>query len=61
MGPTGSAPFTGFVPDQAPEALQALAFVLVQVSLVQPSSATVLGSALIVTVGAASVTVTVTV
>jgi hypothetical protein len=61
MEPTARNPFTAWFPDQAPEALQVLAFELVQKSLAEPSAPTVLGSALIITVGAASVTVTVTV
>jgi hypothetical protein len=58
-GPTDWAPLTALLPDQAPEATQEVALVLSQVSLLQLSALTVLGSDLMVTEGAASVTVTV--
>jgi hypothetical protein len=53
-------PLTALVPDQAPEAVQAVAFVDDQVRLELLPLATVLGLAIRVTVGAAAVTDTVT-
>lgn len=53
-------PFTALVPDQAPEAVQAVAFVDDHVSLELLPLATVLGLAIRVTVGAGAVTETVT-
>jgi hypothetical protein len=52
-------PLTALVPDQAPEAVQEVAFVEVQVRVAMPSAPTVLGFVLMVTVGAAAPTVTV--
>ena len=45
-------PLTGWVPDHAPEAMHAVALVEDQVIVVLPPLATMLGSELIVTVGA---------
>ncbi len=45
-------PLTASVPDQAPEAVHAVAPVEVQVSVVLPPLGMMLGTALIVTVGA---------
>jgi hypothetical protein len=53
-------PFTALVPDQAPEAVQAVAFVDDHVRLELLPLATVLGLAIRVTVGAGAVTETVT-
>ena len=53
-------PLTALVPDQAPEAVQAVAFVDDHVSLELLPLATVLGLAIRVTVGAGAVTETVT-
>jgi hypothetical protein len=53
-------PFTVLVPDQAPEAVQAVAFVDDQVRLALLPLATVLGLAVKLTVGAGAVTETVT-
>ena len=53
-------PFTALVPDQAPEAVQAVAFVDDHVRLALLPLATVLGLAVRLTVGAGAVTETVT-
>lgn len=57
--PVLCVPPTGSVPDHAPEAVQVVALVEDQVSVVLPPLATMLGSELIVTVGAAVTTPTV--
>ena len=52
-------PLTAFVPDQAPEAVQAVALLADQVKVALPPLAMVLGLADRATVGAGGVTVTV--
>jgi hypothetical protein len=59
MAPVVCVPFTLLGPDQFPEAVQAVAFTLVQVSEETPPAGTVLGLAERVTWGAREVTVTV--
>jgi len=58
--PVDCVPLTALVPDQAPEAVQAVAFVDDHVRLELLPLATVLGLAVRVTVGAGAVTETVT-
>jgi hypothetical protein len=58
--PLDCEPLTALVPDHAPEAVQAVAFVADQVNVEVPPLATVLGLAVKLTVGAAAVTDTVT-
>ncbi len=58
-GPVDFEPLEPRVPDHAPEAVQELAFRLLQVSMAAPPGATVLGSARSVTWGAPTLTVTV--
>ena len=58
--PVDCEPFTALVPDQAPEAVQAVAFVDDHVRLALLPLATVLGLAVRATVGAGAVTETVT-
>jgi hypothetical protein len=58
-GPVDFEPLEPRVPDHAPDAEQLLAFVLLQVSVAAPPGATVLGSAVSVTWGAPTLTVTV--
>jgi hypothetical protein len=57
--PVGCEPLAALLPDQAPEAVQAVAFVAVQVKVELPPLATVLGVALKLTIGAGEVTETV--
>jgi hypothetical protein len=52
-------PLTGLAPDQAPDAVQDVASVVFQVSVELVPDVTVLGAALIRTVGAAELTETV--
>jgi hypothetical protein len=56
--PVVSEPLLALVPDQPPDAVQALALLLVQLSVELPPLAMLLGFALSVTVGAAALTVT---
>lgn len=58
-GPEDCEPFGALTPDQAPEAVQEVAFVDFQVKVAEPPWATVLGDALRLTLGAAEATVTV--
>jgi hypothetical protein len=58
-GPTAWAPFTGSLPDQAPEAVHAVALVEDQLSAELPPEATVLGLAVKEMVGACAATDTV--
>ena len=57
--PVPSEPFTGSLPLQPPDALQAVAFVEDQVSVAVPPFDTVVGAAVKMTVGAGLATVTV--
>ena len=57
--PVDCEPLTGLAPDQAPEAVHAVAFVADQVSVELLPLAMLLGPALRLTVGAGDVTVTV--
>ena len=52
-------PLTALLPDQGPEAVQAVAWVAVQVNVELPPLAIVLGVALKLTIGAGEVTETV--
>ena len=58
-GPEDCEPLGVLVPDQAPEAVQEVAFVDFQVNVAEAPLATVLGDALRLTLGAAEATVTV--
>jgi hypothetical protein len=58
--PVASEPFTALAPDQAPEAVQAVAFVDDHVRVEPLPLATVLGLAIRLTVGEGAVTETVT-
>jgi hypothetical protein len=58
-GPRVSLPDTALLPDQAPEAAHAVAFVEIQLNIVEAFALTVAGTALSVSVGAALATVTV--
>ncbi len=57
--PVGTEPLVASLPDQAPEAIQEVALVETQVSVVLAPLATVLGLAVKLTVGAGVVTETV--
>jgi hypothetical protein len=57
--PVDCDPFAGWLPDQAPEAVQEVALVADQANVELPPLATVLGLAVKLTVGAGEVTETV--
>lgn len=57
--PVDCEPLTALLPDQAPDAVQAVAFAALQVKVALAPLAMVLGEAVRVTVGAAPFTVTV--
>jgi len=57
--PVDCVPCTAFAPDQAPEAVQAVAFVAVQLRVALPPLVTALGPTLKLTVGVGEWTVTV--
>jgi hypothetical protein len=61
IAPVEAVPFKPFVPLQAPDAVQELAFVVAQFNVDVPPDTTLAGEAVSVTVGAALAEVTVTV